>query len=112
GILVRATRQLEQRFEASRRQHGRLVRVEHGVEEAVQDRDLPSVLLLERSEERLVLLPLVPFQELGTFPPEFALGGTPHEVMALSDEVELQGIELLGLDQHLLSHADLAEIVE
>src|SRR2546422_7622009 len=35
-----------------------------------------------------------------------------HEMVALPDEVELQRIELLGLDQHLLSHADLSEIVE
>ena len=33
-------------------------------------------------------------------------------MVALPDEVEVQRIELLGLDQHLLPHADLSEIVE
>src|SRR5216117_1437366 len=33
-------------------------------------------------------------------------------MVALPDEVELQRIELFGLDQHLLPHADLSEIVE
>src|SRR5207253_11256377 len=33
-------------------------------------------------------------------------------MVALPDEVEVQRIQLLGLDQHLLPHADLSEIVE
>ena len=33
-------------------------------------------------------------------------------MVALLDELELQGIKLLGFDQHLLPHADLAEIME
>src|SRR5439155_5906443 len=90
----------------------RPVRAEHGVEDPAQHFDLPGVPRLERSHERLVVLPLVRPEELGTLPPKFPLGGTPHEMVALLDELELQGIELLGLDQHLLPYADLAEIVE
>src|SRR5256885_12029793 len=99
-------------LEVPRRQHRRLVGVEHGVEEAVECLDLPAVLLFQRSEELLVPGATVLLEKLGPLAPELALRGAPHEVVPLLDEVELQRVELLGLHEHLLPHAHLAEVVQ
>ena len=40
------------------------------------------------------------------------LEAAPDDLAALPDQVELARRELLGLDQHVLAHADLAEVVE
>jgi len=40
------------------------------------------------------------------------LDGLAHIGEAQADGIELPVVELLGLDQHLLAHADLAEVVQ
>src|SRR6266496_2131170 len=69
-------------------------------------------LLFDALQEVLVSLAPVRFQELRPPPPEFPFPGPAHVIVALPDEVELQRVELLRLDEHLLPHAHLAEVVQ
>src|SRR5205823_12438977 len=59
-------------------------------------------------------LPLaaVRLEKLGAPPPELPLRRAPHEVVTLPDQLELQRVELLRLDEHLLAHAHLPEVVQ
>src|SRR5438445_13794363 len=66
----------------------------------------------EIGEKRLVTRAAVLLQELRPAPPELALRRAPEERVALPDERQVLGVQLLRLHQDLLAHADLAEIVE
>ncbi len=70
------------------------------------------VLLLQFRDELVVSRSSGALQILRPPPIELSLGGSTDEGIPLLHEGEIGGIELLGLDQDLLAHADLAEVVE
>src|SRR5207244_4856284 len=90
-------------FRSLCRQHRRLVRPQHGVEKTVRDFDFAGMLGRELREELLVPLAAVRLEKLGAPPPELPLRRAPHEVVTLPDELELEWIELLRFDEHLLT---------
>src|SRR5258708_12279906 len=68
--------------------------------------------LVEALEERVVTLLAVLLEELGSCAPELPLGGAADEGVPLAQQAERGRIQLLRLDQYLLAHADLTEIVQ
>src|SRR5690349_22975786 len=70
----------------------------------------PYTTLFRSRIVRLVLAVL--FQELGAAAPKLAFGGAPDEGVPLPQQRQRRRVELLRLDQHLLAHPDLAEVVQ
>src|SRR4029077_19867671 len=93
-------------------QDRRLIRLQDDLEEAIELRELLLVRGLELLDEAVVALLPVLLEELCPLPPEFALGGAPNERVAMPHETQVRRVELLRLDEDLLAHADLAEVVQ
>src|SRR5258708_33484191 len=68
--------------------------------------------LVEALEERVVTLFALLLEELGSCAPELALGGAADEGVPLAQQAERGRVQLLRLDQYLLAHAHLTEIVQ
>ncbi len=91
---------------------GRLELLDH-LEEALQPCLLLRQLDAQLGEVALVIPPrAVGGEEIRPGPLEPVLGAAQDEVVAVPDQLEVGGIELVGLDQDLLPDADLAEIVQ
>src|SRR6266571_8547538 len=67
---------------------------------------------LELLDEAVVALFAVGLEVFGPLAPKLALRGAPDERVAVADEPQVGGVELLGLDEHLFAHADFAEVVQ
>src|ERR1041384_974216 len=101
-----------QLIEAPIRQNRRLVRLQHDLQEAIEIGELRLVRVLQLLDEAVVAALAVLLQEFRALAPELPFRGAANEGVSMPHETQVGGIELLRLDQHLLAHADLAEIVE
>src|SRR5690348_16260547 len=89
-----------------------LVRMNDGVQNSIQLVASRAAQLLESRHELFVLCGSVLEQIVGAFALELEIRPLQQEREAVPDELEIPGIQLLLLDENLLSHADLAEVVQ
>ena len=111
-VHERAAIDVVQRLEAAFGQDRRLVGAHDRRKKARQLGLTILALLGETCQLPLVILPSMREHEVGAVALEFQLGALEQEPEPAADDLQIGWIQLLLLHQHLLAHANLAEVVE
>src|SRR5262245_2940733 len=111
-VDVRSRVHLLQLLEAPLGQNRRLVRLNDRVEKALELLASGSPQLLQLGDVLLVLRGSVGEEIVGALALEREIRALEEEGEAMTDDVEVPGIQLLLLDEDLLANADLAEVVQ
>src|SRR5579862_532234 len=111
-VLVGLPGDFKQAVKFSLGKHGWLVGLEDGLKSAFHLNPAEAIFLLEGSDARQGLRPVQFHQELDLFALHAGFQFLVEIVEAVGDEINLKGIELLGLDQNILTNAYFSEIVQ
>ena len=90
----------------------RLVRLDDGGQEPVELRVVLAKARIEIGDERVVPLAAVAEEPVGAAPLVLQRRRSLEEREPAANRLEVAGVELLLLHQHLFAHADLAEVVQ
>ncbi len=110
--LEHAPGDFEQPLEASLGEHGGLVALGDEGQQLVDLRQLTGLGLFLPRHQGARLLPVVMLEQAGFFRGVPERGEGADQLEAVLHRAQLVRVELLGLDQHVLAHADLAEVVQ
>src|SRR5205085_11447468 len=82
------------------------------LQETIELRQLLPVGGFELIDEAVVTFLAVALEVFGPLAPEFALRRAPDERVAMPNEPKIGRVQFFCLDEDLLAHADLAEVVQ
>src|SRR5205085_6979338 len=111
-VDVRALVDLFQLVEAAFREDRRLVRLDDRVEKAIELIAPRPAQLLQARDEFLVLRRPVRQEIIRPLALELQVRALQQEREPMANDVEVPRIQLLLLDEHLLTNADFAEVVQ